>query len=229
VTERDTLYFELLEALQAGGCALCRLASKASDSYVNALLHEGVTDLPIRDELRNARGLCHRHAWQMAGKRGSVLGTAVIYRDVVNTLAGVLHEEAAGPQRWRGRRKTLARRLAPTASCPACRLAEDAERRAAKTLLKHLAATEISSAYAAAGGLCLPHFQLVISHAGEDLAPTLAQLQGDALSRLRDALDELIRKYDHRFRGEAITEEEAASWKRAVAIVAGEPDLPHRE
>jgi hypothetical protein len=229
MVEKDTLYFELLEALQAGGCALCRLAHKASESYLNALLYEGVTDVPIREELRNARGPCHRHAWQMANKRGSVLGTAVIYRDVVNTLAKALQEEVAAPRRWRGNRDGLARRLAPTTGCPACALEQDADRRSAKTLLKHLGSADIAAAYVAAGGLCLPHFQVVLAHAGEETTRTLAQWQESALCRLRDELDELIRKHDYRFRGEPTTEEEAVSWKRAVAAAVGEPEPVNRE
>jgi hypothetical protein len=229
MVEKDTLYFELLEALQAGGCALCQLARKASDSYINALLYEGVVDVPIREELRNARGPCHRHAWQMVSKRGSVLGTAVIYRDVLNTLARALQEEAAAPRRWRGNREVLARRLAPTAGCPACKLEEEAEKRSVATLLRHLASDEIATAYAAAGGLCMPHFQVVLSHAGEEATRMLAQWQEGALCRLRDELDELIRKHDYRFRGEPTSEEEAASWKRAVAVAAGEPDPGNRD
>jgi hypothetical protein len=224
MTEKDTLYFELLEALQAGGCALCRLAHKASDSYLNALLYEGVIDVPIRDELRNARGPCHRHAWQMAGKRGSVLGTALIYRDVVNTLAKALQEEPSAPRRWRGKRDALARRLAPTAGCPACALEQDAERRSAKTLLKHLGSADIAAAYDASGGLCLPHFQVVLAHAGDEATRTLAQWQESALCRLRDELDELIRKHDYRFKGEPTTDKEAVSWRRAVAAAVGEPE-----
>ena len=229
MAEKDTLYFELLDALQAGGCALCGLARKASDSYLNALLYEGVTDVPVRDELRNARGPCYRHAWQMVDKRGSVLGTAVIYRDIVNTLAKALQQDADAPRRWRGYREALARRLAPSTGCPACTLEQNAERRSAKTLLKHLDSAEVAAAYAAAGGLCLPHFQVVLSHAGEEATRTLAQWQEGALCRLRDELDELIRKHDYRFRGEPTTEEEAVSWRRAVAAAVGEPKPVNRE
>jgi hypothetical protein len=228
MAERDTLYFELLDALQAGGCALCRLGQRASDSYLNALLYEGVTDVGTRDELRAGRGPCHRHAWRMAHKRGSILGTAIIYRDVVNTLTKVLEEEAtAAPGRLRGNRTAnLGRRLAATASCPACRLESDAVQRGAKTLLKHMKDPQVAAAYVAGGGLCLPHFQLALSHAGEGAAHTLAEWQATALRRLRDELDELIRKHDYRFRGEPITEREANSWKRAVAAVAGEDEPP---
>jgi hypothetical protein len=153
----------------------------------------------------------------------------VIYRDVVNTLAKILQEEGAAPRRWRGNREGLARRLAPAAGCPACTLEQDAERRSAKTLLKHLDSAEVAESYAAAGGLCLPHFQVVLLHAGAEATRTLAEWQAGALSRLRDDLDELIRKHDHRFQHEPTTEGEATSWKRAVAAAVGEPEPGNRE
>ena len=84
---KDVLYHELLDVLTAEGCAICRLARKASDRYINALLYEGVVDVDLRQKLRDARGPCYVHAWRMAGRRGAVLGTAIVYRDVINTLA----------------------------------------------------------------------------------------------------------------------------------------------
>jgi hypothetical protein len=228
MAEKDVLYFELLETLQAGGCALCRLSRRASDSYLNALLYEGVTDVRIRADLREARGPCYRHAWRMAHKRGSLLGTAIIYRDVVNTLTKALEQGATSASGGLFGRKTveLQKRLAATTECPACRLETDAEQRAAKTLLKYLKDAPIAVAYVAAGGLCLPHFQLVLGHAGEVAARTLAEWQATALRRLRDELDELIRKHDHRFRAEPISEREAVAWQRAVAIAVGEDEPP---
>src|SRR5512146_2799232 len=80
--ERSTLYFEIVDALKAEGCPLCRLAQGGSDSYLRALVHEGVTDPALRQELRDARGLCYRHAWRLADWRGSTVGVSIIYQDV---------------------------------------------------------------------------------------------------------------------------------------------------
>lgn len=227
--EQDVLYHEVLEALQAGGCVICRLARRASDSYLRAVIYEGVTDVKLRAALRDARGLCYRHAWRLAETRGAVLGTAIVYRDVVNTLTKALEAGPAAGARFRlpGRGQSdLARALAPTAPCPACALEEDAQQRTAKILLKHLDDDAIAAAYLAAGGLCLPHFQVALSHAGAGAAKTLADWQAQAWRRLRDELDELIRKHDHRFRQEPITEAEAVAWQRAVAAAAGESETP---
>ena len=105
MADKDVLYHEVLEAFQAGGCALCRLGRRAADSYLHALIYEGVTDPGLRQQLRDARGPCHRHAWRMANRRGSVLGTAIMYRDFVNTLTKVLE---AGEDVRRGGRFSAA-------------------------------------------------------------------------------------------------------------------------
>ncbi|MCU0508812.1 MAG: hypothetical protein MUC34_10480 [Anaerolineae bacterium] len=223
--EKDVLYHELLEALQAEGCAICRLARKASDSYVRALIYEGVTDVKLRETLRNARGLCHQHGWRTAGRRGSVLGAAIIYRDVINTLVKTLEGRSGGGPRLFGRgQPELSRALGGSEDCPACALERDAEGRAAKILLNHLGDAEIGATYRASGGLCLPHFQLVLGQGSQSAGNTLAEWQAEGWSRLRDQLDELIRKHDYRFRSEIVTDEEAEAWQRAIAAVTGEAE-----
>lgn len=226
--EHNVLYHEVLEALQAGGCAICRLTRRASDSYLHAVIYEGVTDVQLRQALRDARGVCYRHAWRLAQTRGAVLGTAIVYRDVINTLTKALETQSPAASRFRlpGRGQSdLVRGLAPTALCPACVLEDDAQHRAAKILLQHLDDAAIGAAYLAAGGLCLPHLQTVLAHAGPGAAKTLADWQAQAWRRLRDELDELIRKHDHRFGREPITEAEAVAWQRAVAAAAGESEI----
>jgi hypothetical protein len=228
MADKDVLYHEVLEAFQAGGCALCRLGRRAADSYLHALIYEGVTDPELRQRLRDARGPCHRHAWRIANQRGSVLGTAIMYRDFVNTLTKVLEAGGDAPRRslFGGRGPSdLDAGLAPTAPCPACVLETDAAHRTAKILLKHLDDRALQQAYAAAGGLCLPHLRLTLSHAGGGAQQVLAGLQATAWGHLRADLDELIRKHDHRFLKERITDAEADAWQRAVAAVTGAAEV----
>jgi hypothetical protein len=227
MAEKDVLYHELLDALRADGCAICRLARKASDSYINALLYEGVVDVDLRQKLRDARGPCYVHAWRMASRRGAVLGTAIVYRDVINTLAKEL--EVPEKRSLLGSKGSLAQRLAAAEPCPACSLEQDAVRRAIKTLLKHIGDADVAESYVAAGGLCLPHFTETLTHASGAASQSLADWQAAAFRRLRDELDELIRKHDYRFSGEAITEQEAVAWTRAVAVAVGEAERLERE
>lgn len=228
MADKDVLYHELLEALQGEGCAVCRLARKAGDSYIRALIYEGVTDVKLREALRNARGLCHSHGWRMAGRRGSVLGTAIIYRDVVNTLVKALEARPGGARLFGRGQPELSRALAASEDCPACVLERDAERRAVKILLNHTGDAAIAQAYQQAGGICLPHFQLALTQASQSGSSALADWQAQAWARLRNDLDELIRKHDYRFRSETVAEEEADAWERAVAAVVGEAE-PDRE
>jgi len=227
MAEKDVLYHELLDALADEGCAICRLARKASDRYINALLYEGVVDVDLRQKLRDARGPCYVHAWRMAGRRGAVLGTAIVYRDVINTLAKEL--EAPEKRSLLGGKNSVAQRLAATKPCPACSLEQDAVCRAIKTLLKHVNDSDVAESYVAAGGLCLPHFTETLTHASGAASQSLADWQASAFRRLRDQLDELIRKHDYRFSGESITEQEAVAWTHAVAAAVGEAEKLERE
>lgn len=229
MAEKDVLYHELLEALQAEGCAVCRLARRASDSYLRALIYEGVTDVKLREALRDARGLCDRHGWRLAGQRGAVLGTAIIYRDVVNTLVKALEANADLPSRlFRRGQPELSRALASSAECPACALEQDAEQRSVKILLNHVSDTVIAETYRQTGGLCLPHFQLALSHASQATLKTLTGWQAEVWRQLRGELDELIRKHDYRFRSEPMTEAEEDAWRRAVAALVGEAEPSER-
>ena len=222
MADKDVLYHEVLEALQAGGCALCRLGRRAGDSYLHALIYEGVTDPGLREKLRDARGPCFRHAWRLANQRGAVLGTAILYRDFVNTLTKGLEVGEDAPKRLFGRgQPDVDANLAPSADCPACLLETDAARRTAKILLKHLDDPDIERVYIAAGGLCLPHFRLTLSLAGGAASRKLAGWQAIAWRRLRDELDELIRKHDYRFARERVTDEEADSWQRGLPRSSG--------
>jgi hypothetical protein len=223
MAEKDVLYHELIEALDAEGCAVCRLARGASHSYIRALIYEGVTDVKLREVLRDARGLCYRHGWRLARQRGAVLGTAIIYQDVVNTLVRALEANTAAPNRLFSRgQQDLTRSLSSSAECPACVLERDAEMRTVKVLLSHMDDAELAEVYKRAGGICLPHFQLALSQAGAAAVKLLAAWQAEAWTQLRSELEELIRKHDYRFRSETITEAEADAWERAVAAIVGE-------
>jgi hypothetical protein len=223
MTDQDTLYYELMEAFHPGGCPLCRLGQRAATRYIDTLNYEGVNDPGLRRSLRNAQGLCHRHAWQWTQMRGSPLGIAIVYHNLVRDLIETLEGPEPIVARARGRRRPLATRLAATGRCPACCAEDEAVERYGSTLLTHLDRPEQADAYDRAGGLCLPHLRAVLALADDAQARTVRAWQLAIYRALHGELAEFIRKHDHRFNQELFGAEKDA-WTRAVAALAGEPD-----
>jgi hypothetical protein len=150
------------------------------------------------------------------------LGTAIVYRDVLNDLIAALEDTGSESGGLFGRRGA-GPLPEPKLQCPACEIAEDEARRTGDVLRSNLGEAEIEQAYRLAGGLCLPHLREVLGRARGRETATLRSWQLAACRDLRGQLDELIRKHDYRFQGEPIGAEGDA-WVRAVAQVVGERD-----
>ncbi len=218
---RDMRYFDLLEACAQPGCPVCRLALQAGQRYLDSVLYEGVNDPGVREGLRQARGYCREHAWQLTNQTGHALGVAILQRDVVETT---LEQTATTPlgRHARQRARRLLQRLQPTADCPACAYRRTTEDDVLRALLQYSDDEALAAALRDSAGLCLPHFRRAL-----ELVPDAGALhrlvdgQRRALARLRDELNEFIRKNDYRFRDEGFGPE-GDSWQRAIGIVSGE-------
>ncbi len=227
MADQDTLYFELRDALTEGGCPLCRLGRRAATRTIEMLNYEGVNDPALRRKLAASHGLCHRHAWEWAAMRGSPLGIAIVYQNLIKNLIEVLSgPTGTSPKAPSGRafREGTATSLGAGGRCPACHAEAEAERRHGLTLLAHLEESALADAYVRAGGLCLPHLRIVLALANPAQARTVQERQLAIYRALHEQLGEFIRKHDHRFRHEPFGEEKDA-WRRAVAVLAGEPDV----
>ncbi len=154
---RHTTYFEVLDALALEGCPICRLSLRAVDRYLDLLSYEAVNDAGVRVRLRAGRGFCNYHSWQFTGEVRNAAGRAMIYRDILGALERPLTHPglrlAAGDEGA----QTLAERLLPAGSCPACQSQERSRQRYLETLVLHLGTPEMREAYRASAGLCLPH------------------------------------------------------------------------
>ncbi len=223
---------DLEEAMAAGGCPICRLAERAVARYLISLLRERVTDVDERQRLRDARGLCNAHAWQLQ-EGGGALGAAIIYRDVLNTLLKELEQGLdvqdglaarlfGGEKSPQGAAAALAGRLQASAGCPACGEWAEVERLAVNAMLDYLRREDFTAHFRASDGLCLAHFLATLRRARE-AGPLreLVAVQRRAYAGLRAELDEFIRKHDYRYSGERIGGEGDA-WIRAIARAAGE-------
>ena len=234
-------YFELLDVCRQPGCPICSLGHAAARRNINTLIYEGVNDYGLRAKLRESMGYCHEHAWLLpeAGE-SAALGIAIVHRDLLNNMRKRLEQikfdkgqkrklrtfvaEAISPDEGSVKDPRSARYLPTTALCPACQDQEKIEKLAFKSLLDALEKEDapMLAALESSAGLCLPHLRTALESVRNaqsfDLLVTIAN---DQLSVLIQDLDEFIRKSDHRFREEKITEQERESWRRALQRVVG--------
>ena len=207
---RDATSFEVLEALREPGCAICRVTLQSVTRLIRSISYEQVNDVGVRDELRRARGFCNDHAYQWLRDARSVLGTALIYRDLLQTTLRDLDDR-------RGPRKL--------ATCIACRAQLEAEGRYVEALLGLVAADDAALAgLDSSDGLCRRHTLAAIRRGGAG-AERVAARTRRAIEELTRDLDEVIRKEDYRFRHESRTDAERSAPGRAIGLVAGAAGL----
>jgi hypothetical protein len=217
---RDSTAFEVREALVESGCPICRLAVRAVGRWLTAVAYEQVNDIQLRDELRAARGFCNVHAHRWLREVHSVLGTSIVYQDLLK--AGLRELDSASGQRgglWRALTGTPSDSVG---GCPACRMQTEAEERYLTALLATVAAEP--EVLDGSEGACLRHARAALRN-GRPGAERVVQQTRTAIQQLLGELDEVIRKEDYRFRHEPRTEPERTAPARAVARVVGADGL----
>lgn len=238
---RFITYFDLLDALQEDGCPICRLLIKRTEAYLDSLLYENVNDPGTREVLRKSHGFCNWHAWRATAVSNSELGLAIIYEDLLReqidqfeSVAGRLRPRPIWGRLWArlSRKARVAHELPILAwrraksRCPECGIYSPfAEATLIGTILDFMADTEFAAAFENSFGLCLPHLYAAI-HLGRDHPhlPQLVELQVRLFRALRWELRDLIRKHDYRYAEEA-RGAEAGSWRRAVELFVGKPQV----
>jgi hypothetical protein len=233
---RTKSYYDLRDALAEAGCPVCRLKARDGERYLDSLLYESVNDLGVRHNVRQARGFCHQHAWQLVRPSAS-LGVAILHHDVIKTVLKALNgarfqsppllslqraHESLDAQVPAAATAGLVGRLEPQQPCPACRLEEEMETIYLSILLEHLTGEEgLLDAFEVSAGLCLPHFRQALALMRDKAVfEALVKAQQAIWQRLESDLGEFIRKSDHRFHDEPWGDERDA-WLRAIAAVSG--------
>jgi hypothetical protein len=217
----DLVFIKLQDALAAAGCPVCRVVRQAEQRYLWGYLYEQVNDPHSREEFIAARGFCADHARALLAFH-DVLGVAILYRHLVGELTAALERAAAAVARTpRGAAPRVAAALAPVAVCPACRHVRLHEDSLLHALVVRLELPDVWDRLCGPAALCLRHFLAALRAADRAAQARLVQAELAALRGLARDLDELIRKFDYRFRQEPVTPDEAASWTRAIELCAG--------
>jgi hypothetical protein len=221
---RDATAFEVRGALHQSGCVVCRLTLRSVARLLQSVAYEQVNDLSLRAQLRKRRGFCTVHAHQWLREAHSVLGTALIYKDVLQAALGDLDSPTSNGQRGRLLRGLLGSNAAEAgeaAPCPACQTQAEAEARYLEALQALLATDAACAAeFDASDGLCRRHTLSVVRSGGPG-SETLVAHSRKVVAELIEQLDEVVRKEDYRFRHEPRTEGERTAPARAIAWAAG--------
>ncbi len=231
-----TSFYDVRDALAEPGCPICSLKARTADRYLGSLLWEKVNDVSLRDQIRQARGFCKEHTWDLVGHRAA-LGTAIITHDVLQSIIEEVEEprlrrpltlSLRRPQEGLSGRHAatasaaLAHRLGGQAECPACIQVREMEDVFLTTFVAHLLGPAgLLTAYESSDGLCLSHFRQALNQVRqEEVLKAMVRTQSVIWKRLAGQLSEFIRKNDHRFRDEPWGDERD-SWRRAIAALAG--------
>lgn len=225
--------WNLEDAYPEEGCPVCRIAARNVERYLEATNYDALGDPGIRATLTASAGYCGEHAEQWLSI-AFVLGTATLYRDVLQRLTDELGD-------LRPRRANVGGRLTAAfrgqdeghlsvdlgvarIPCPACELRQESERSLIRTLVASLDGADARTGYETSDGLCIPHLRRALGQAKE--RESFACLRDHALARqeiLLGHLNEIVRKHDYRHREEPSGEEKGAA-TRAVRHVAGIPE-----
>lgn len=217
----DTAYHEVLEALAASGCPVCRLSDRRIHQRLEALIYEQINDPDLRQQLRASWGFCQSHARQLLARHGGTLSVAILYGDIPRSALAELAVEHRGPLvgLFLGDATRRPHRTRP--ACPICCARADIERRYVGVVLEHAVEQTFRQAYRDASGLCLPHLTAALADADGDGAAFLVEVAREQIAPLRDTLDEFVRKHDYRFTAEGFSDVEATAPGRAVLLASG--------
>lgn len=228
-------YYDLLDAFKLEGCPVCTLLQKDADRCIDALLYEYTADNETQNSLRASRGLCNTHAWQMRERKGNSTGMAMLYRSAVHELVDLLsdlpHKSTNAAQGLpllralglgRGAGAAIAERLKPTGQCFCCATLEASEDGYLLALALGAGAAEFQNAYQQSHGLCLFHFRALLRRiTTPEAVEALVRMQLTIWQTLAHNLEVFMDKIDMNLDVSAFTEDEGASWARAIESLAG--------
>ena len=203
-------YPELLKLLEKSGCPVCSIIQRSLIQYLNLAFVEQLTAPEFREPLQESLGYCPKHSGlvrRAAQKKLPRMAVAVVYEDLLGQVE-MRFEKRDG--------------IPIPSNCPLCSLETEFEEYAVQLVADYCSDQEFQRQYLASDGVCLPHLRLITAKLRGDRGKFLFAAQKQILDRLLAQLHELIRKQDHRFLKEAMSEAEASSWKRAVHFLVGE-------
>ena len=139
---------------------------------------------------------------------GDRFGIGIIYEDLLSDFL----------KKFDGSRKSIS----ATKLCPACVQEKTTEENQCQLVIDFLEDPEFQAALKKAQPFCLDHSMKLLSlKKTKARREILLRTQHEKLQQIKLHLEEFIRKHDYRFQHQKITEEEAASCRRAMEYLVG--------
>lgn len=227
--DKHMFFFNFLDALKEGRCAICSLLKKTIHKLMDDFLYEQVNDPGVRNEIRESLGFCSLHAWQLQ-KFGDPFGSAIIYDDLMQLVVDRIERTAISEK---GIKEFSAEILKidnksyhrKKAICPVCKSRTEAEARYVSTFIESFNEPEFLSCYKSSFGLCLPHLRKVINSCRQKkIIREVLNIELAKMKELINELKEIQRKHDYRFSHEGFGKEGDA-WIRAVEKMVGKEGI----
>jgi hypothetical protein len=222
---RSAADVHLADAFEAPGCPACTELARTDALWLESILAESVNDIPFRQALDHARGLCRRHAREVLDadrRRAGSLGAAILLRA---TLGARLREIEAVHRAKGWTRARRADEAARRPACPGCA-------REATTIdwltgaIVRLADDPLWAEAIGAAPFCLEHLVLLLRERASSAGWAAAEArQVERLRDLRDLLDGFAHTSSHD-RRHLQTDAQRAAVDAAADLLAGDTASP---
>ncbi len=209
----DMIGIHLRDAIEKGGCPVCRLIEEFEEAEIGTILYEHVNDPALREEFKKSLGLCPYHAWKLlriayANPLYGGLGVAIIYEHMLRTyIEGIQRGEI--PQE---------------SECYLCRLTREKESLTIESLADRM--DELLTAYEKSEGVfCKRHYEMLqkrLKKSNPETSRELEKIHLKKLEEINNLLNSFIEKFDYRSQ-ESPSEEEALAVRRSIEALKGRP------
>ena len=218
-------HHEFLEACSQTGCPVCRIGAQTVRRQLELLFNEYINDRGMRADLVKSLGFCGEHtSLLLSHKIADGLGASIIYEHLVKVILREFPTPTTNKQS-----KELSRKISSFVSaseglgeCLACTRRAETVKYTLTQIAGALDNSTLLTALEKSDGLCFPHLsQLLLQTSKPAEVNFLLTLTKNKLETRQAEMAEVIRKNDHHFHSEGITQEEAIAWKKAMTMLSG--------
>jgi|GEM_PF-412010 hypothetical protein len=210
LNDKDIIYITLVDAINKGGCPICKSIEESENRNIWILLYEHVNDPYVRERINRGNGFCSYHFQKIINIAQNDpllggLGPAIIVEDLLNKYV-----------------KNIKTDNQLETECYMCSELEKIENSYLSSFISKLTSTDILNHYEnnSQSILCYQHFITIFSHVPESVAQKLKEIQLKKLEKLLNEVQSYIAKHDYRH-ADKIKETEAKSWIKAIETIKG--------